>query len=188
MAFRVWVPVVVVPSYAVILYISWEKWVFFLDYCAVYVRKQSSTLWPDGLIRLFALYSIPLSLSCRRIRKYWTSKMLVKYILLTVCLRLSQFPQLSFMQYMRLCVFSWHISIFEDCENSVLYLIFIIKSGVWNLCHCWRLGPKMMYVFLYSSSLHTRWNANTMQGSVIPKGSTWKSRLGPESRNILDGV
>ena len=37
---------------------------------------------------------------------HWTSKMLVRYILSSQCLRLSQFSQSCFIQYMRLCVFS----------------------------------------------------------------------------------
>ena len=34
----------------------------------------TNTLWPDGRIRLFTLYTTPLSSSCRRIWRYWTSK------------------------------------------------------------------------------------------------------------------
>ena len=37
---------------------------------------------------------------------HWTSKMIVRYILSSLCLRLSQSSQSSFIQYMRLCVFS----------------------------------------------------------------------------------
>ena len=51
---------------------------------------------------------LPISLSslCRLIWRHWTTKMLVKYMLPSVCLRLRQFSQLSFIQYMGLCVFS----------------------------------------------------------------------------------
>ena len=38
--------------------------------------------------------------------RHWTFKMLVRYRILCVCLRLSLFSQLSFIQYVRLCVFS----------------------------------------------------------------------------------
>ena len=41
----------------------------------------------------------------RRIWKNQTSRTLVKYILSGVCLRLNQLAQLSFMQYIGLCVF-----------------------------------------------------------------------------------
>ena len=45
----------------------------------------------------------------------WTSKMLVRYILSSVRLRLSQFFQLSFMEYTGLCVFSLT---YDHCENT----------------------------------------------------------------------
>ena len=38
--------------------------------------------------------------------RHWTTKMLFRYMLPNVCLRLRQFSQLSFVQYMGLCVFS----------------------------------------------------------------------------------
>ena len=38
--------------------------------------------------------------------RHWTTNMLVRYMLPSVCLRLRQFSQLSFIQYMGLCVFS----------------------------------------------------------------------------------
>ena len=37
---------------------------------------------------------------------YWSSKMLVRYVLSSASLRLSQFSQVSSMQYMAMCVFS----------------------------------------------------------------------------------
>ena len=43
--------------------------------------------------------------------KYWTSNILVRYILWNVCIRLCQLSQLPFMQYMRLCVLSLPISL-----------------------------------------------------------------------------
>ena len=64
-------------------------------------------------------------------------KMLVKYILSSVCLRLSQFSQLSFIQYMGLCVFSLPIYLMMIVRIRVLYfIIIIIKSEVWSIFHC----------------------------------------------------
>ena len=58
-----------------------------------------------------------------------TSKMIVRYILPSVCVRLSQFSQLSVMQYMGLCVFSLLMSLTTIVRIRVLRLI-IIKSEV----------------------------------------------------------
>ena len=58
------------------------------------------------------------------------SNIFVMYILSNVCQRLSQFSQLSFMQYMELCVFSLTISLMMIVRISVLYLNIIIKSEV----------------------------------------------------------
>ena len=63
-----------------------------------------------------------------------TSKILVNYILLSVYLRLSQFAQLPFMQYMGLCEFILPIYIVMIERKRDLYLIIIIKSEVWTIC------------------------------------------------------
>ena len=81
------------------------------------VHKSSSTLWPHGCIRLFAHYTTSLSSLCRRIWRYCTSNMVVRYILSSVYLILSQFSQLSFMTYIGLCVFSLHLSFYDNIEN-----------------------------------------------------------------------
>ena len=76
-------------------------------WCSVYgICKRSDTLWPVGRVRLFADYTISLSSLCKLIWKHWTTKMLVRDMLPSVCLRLGQFSQLSFIQYLWLCVFS----------------------------------------------------------------------------------
>ena len=68
--------------------------------------KWSDTFWPVGRVRLFADYTISLSTLCRLIWRHWTTKMLVRYMMPSVCQRFRQFSQLSFIQYMGLCVFS----------------------------------------------------------------------------------
>ena len=80
-------------------------------WCSVYgICKRSNTLRPIGRVRLFADYTISLSSLCRLIWRHWTTKMLVRYMLPSVCLRSRRFSQLSFIQYMGLCVFSLPIS------------------------------------------------------------------------------
>ena len=89
-----------------------------------------------GHIQLFAHHATSLSLLCRPIWRYWTAKMLVRYILSRVCLRLDQFSQLSFMQYKGLRVCSLPISLMMIVRIAVLDLTVIIKSEVWPICHC----------------------------------------------------
>ena len=81
--FRGCVPHVVVPSYAVSFINIPEKMGFasFITVQYYDVRKWSSTLWPDGRIRLFAYYDTSLSSLCRTIWKYWTTKLLIRHIL-----------------------------------------------------------------------------------------------------------
>ena len=88
----------VVLSYSVIyyIYIPGTLGPCFHYWCSVYgICKWSDTLWPVGRVRLFADYTISLSSLCRLIWKHWTTKMLVRYMMPSVCLRLRQFSQLS---------------------------------------------------------------------------------------------
>ena len=99
----------VVLSYSVYyyIYIQGALGPCFHYWCSVYgICKLSDTLWPVRRVRLFADYTISLSSLCRLIWRHWTTKMLVRYMLPSVCLRLRQLSQLSFIQYMGLCVFS----------------------------------------------------------------------------------
>ena len=61
-------------------------------------------------IRLFVHYIISLSSLCKVIWRHWSYKMLVRYILSSVWVRLSIFSQLFIIQYMGLCVFRLPIS------------------------------------------------------------------------------
>ena len=94
------------------IYISGTLGPFFNYLCSVYwcsvygICKRSDALWPAGRVRFFADYSISLSSLCILIWRHWTNKMLARYMLPSVCLRLRLFSQLSFIQYMGLCVFS----------------------------------------------------------------------------------
>ena len=91
---------------------------------------------------------------CMRIWWYLSSKILSGNILSSVCLRLSQFSQLYFMQYMGLCVFRLPISLTMIVRTYVLCLVTIIKSEVWPVCHGLKLGHETrvcavcLYIFL----------------------------------------
>ena len=71
---------------------------------------------------------------------YMISKIFVRYILSSVCLRLSRFSQLSCMQYMGLYVFVLIISLMMIVRIRVRYLDIIIKSEVWPIYHGFGLG------------------------------------------------
>ena len=74
----------------------------FHHYFVVYdVCKHSGTLRSDGRFCLFAHYTISLLSLCRLTCKHWTYKMPVRYILSSLCLRLSQFSQLPPLSYMK---------------------------------------------------------------------------------------
>ena len=115
-----------------------------LGFCFHYYRavydacKYPNTLRPEGYICMFAHYRISLSSSCRFIWRHWTYKKLVRYILSNACKRLSQFSQLSFMQYMGLCVFCLPISLVMIVRICILYLIIlyyyqIVSMNNWPL-------------------------------------------------------
>ena len=65
--------------------------------------------------------------------RHWTSNMLARYILLSLCLRFSQFSQLPFKQYMRLCIFSLPLFIVIIVWICIPYLIIIVKLEVWTI-------------------------------------------------------
>ena len=122
--------------------------------------KKTNTLWSDSRIRLFALYTTPLSSLCRRMCRYWTSKIIAMCTLSSVRLTCSQFSQLSFMQYMGLCVFNIPISLMVIVRICVLYPI-IIKLEVWPICHCfgvmsWNNGMCWMYLYILIAGKHFR--------------------------------
>ena len=121
--------------------------------------QKTNTLWSDGRMRLFALYATSLSLWCRRICRYWTSKILVSCTLPSVCLRFRQFSQSSSMQYVGQCVFRLPISLMVIVRICVLYLVIIIKSEVWHICHyfrvmSWNNGMRCVYSYILIAVKH----------------------------------
>ena len=87
--------------------------------------------------------------------KHWIYKIPVRYNLSSVWVRLSIFSQLSIIQYVGLCVFSFPISFMMIERIYILCLIIIIKSEVWSITHCLGLGHETMVcavclsIFLY---------------------------------------
>ena len=114
-------------------------------YCAVYDEcKWSDTFWLADRIRWSVHYIISLSSLCKLIWRHWSYKMLVRYILSSVWVRLSIFSQLSIIQYVGLCVFSLPISPVMIESMYILCLSIIIKSEVWTFTHCLGLGNETM--------------------------------------------
>ena len=96
----------------------------------------------------FIWYILVPAPSCKCIWTYQTSKVLARYILSSVSLRSSQFSQLSFMQYMGLCVFSLPISLMIIERICALYLIIIIELEVLIVClsiFTWTCLPFLTY-------------------------------------------
>ena len=128
--FRGCVSEMVLLSYSVIyyIYIPGTLGPCFHYWCSVYgICKWSDTLWPVGRVRLFADYTISLSSLCRLIWKHWTTKMLVRYMMPRVCLRLRQFSQLSlYSLYGAVCLQLTQFSC-DDREN--VYFILLSSSN-----------------------------------------------------------
>ena len=100
--------------------------------------------------------------------RHWTYKMPVRYNLSSVWVRLSIFSQLSIIQYVGLCVFSLLISFVMIERIYILCLIIIIKSEVWTITHCLRLGREtivcavclsifLLQTHVYHCSLQLKW-------------------------------
>ena len=116
--------------------------IFFITLLSYDVPKQSSASWPKCGIRFCTLnfphyhHYADVSERIELIRN--------RYIVSSVCLRLSRFSQLDFMQYMGPCVFSlsiFHVVIVRICD---FYLIIIIKLKVRTVCYCVRIGHETM--------------------------------------------
>ena len=138
----------VVLSYSVIyyIYIPGTLGPCFHYWCSVYgICKWSDTLWPVGRVRLFADYTISLSSLCRLMWKHWTTKMLVRYLMPSVCLRLRQFSQLSlYSLYGAVCL---QLTQFCDDRENVYFILLSSsnrKYESWIINHCLGLGHETM--------------------------------------------
>ena len=148
------VPKVVVPAYCVdFTYIPGKLRFAFFNFCTALWRvpivEYIMARWLDSFVCTLHYLII---IIMHTIWRYWTSKIFVRYILSSVCLRLSE---LSFMQYMGLCVFSSPFSLMMIVRKYVLHLITITNSELWPICHCLWLGHDTMvcaewlFIFLY---------------------------------------
>ena len=110
----------------------------------------------SNIIRLFVHNTISLSSLCKLIWRHWTYKMPVRYILSSVCVRLSIFSQLFIIQYVGLRVFSLPISLMMiEMIYTLSYYhhqigrmnycpLFRVRS--WNNCmHC--MSIFLLYYF-----------------------------------------
>ena len=106
------VPEMFVISYSVTycICIQGKPGFCFHYYCAVYdVFKY--VIWLADRIPLFVQNTSSLSSLCKIIWRHWNYEMPVRYILSSVWVKLSVFSQLSIIQCMGLCVFSFPISL-----------------------------------------------------------------------------
>ena len=122
--------VVLSHSFIYYIYIPITPGPCFNYLCSVYgICKWSDTLWLVIRVLLFANYTISLSSLCRLIWRHWTIKMLVRYMLPSVCLRLRQFSRLSFIKYMGLCVVKF--TQFSCDDREYVYSV-LISSSNWK--------------------------------------------------------
>ena len=90
-----------------------------------------------------------LSTFCRRIWRCWTSKMFVRYILSSLCVKLCQLSQLSFTPYMGLRLFSLPIYLVMILIICLINLISITESEVGSSLHCFALGHETIVCALW---------------------------------------
>ena len=88
------------------------------------------TFWLADRIRLFVNYIISLLSLCKLYLKTLNYEMPVRYNLSSVGVRLSIFSQLSIIQHVGLCIFSWPVSFVMIERIYIVCLIIIIKSEV----------------------------------------------------------
>ena len=158
------VPDMFVTSYSVTycIYVPGKPGICFHYYCAFYDEcKYSDAVWLADRTRLFVQYNISLSSLCKLIWRHWTYKMLVRYILSSVWVRLSIFSAFSIKQFVGLYVFS--LPIFVVIERIyILCVIIIIKLEVWTKTHCLGLVHEAMVsavclsIFLLDETLLSR--------------------------------
>ena len=146
--------------------------VCFFHYCAL--------LWCAQIIKYIMVrwsYSFVFHITLHHYHHYADvfEGMLVKYILPRVCLRLSKLSQLSFIHYMLLCVFNLPIYLMVIVRIRAPYLIIIIKSEVWPICHCLGLSHEIslcaVCIFIFSSlsfgnySVHDNFKSDNLRST-----------------------
>ena len=130
-------------------YISQESWVLFLLLlCSLIMCANKRVHYGPMVVFSCLLSTLPHYHHCADCADVSEGNELPKCLpgtfLSSVCLRLIQFSQLNFMQYIRLCIFSLPIYLTSNVRIHVFCLIIIIKSQVWPICHCLGLGQETM--------------------------------------------
>ena len=131
---------------SLIVYTFRENWEFVLISIVQVMMSANSWIRFGLQIAFVCLYIMPshYHYCANFIWRHWTYKMPVRYALLSVWVRLSIFSQLSIKQYVGLWIISLPISFMMIEIIYILCLIIIIKSEVWTITHCLRLGHETM--------------------------------------------
>ena len=139
------------------------------------------------LCSLFVHYTTSLSSLCKLIWRHWTYKMAVRYIWLSVRVRLNIFSQLSIIQYM--CVFSLPIYLVmierihtlsyyhHEIGSMNFYPLFSVRS--------WNNGMCCMSLYILLMVSHTVWKRDNASFLLIKHilyltlmCEQWKSAVG----------
>ena len=132
---------VVVPLYAVgFIYILGQ--LGFVSFILLCVNNR--VYYGPIVISICLYFTLPHHHHCADVSESIELRKCLRCILLSVCLRLIQSFQLLFMQYMGLCVSSLLISPVMIEKIRLFYLIIIIKSEIWTICHWLGLGHETM--------------------------------------------
>ena len=158
-------------TYCIIIYIPGKPEFCFHYNCAVYgACTYLDAFWLADRVRLH--YTISLSSLFKLI---WTNKVSLRYILSSDWVRWSIFSQLSIIQSMGLCVLVNPFALWWWRKYS-LCLIIIIKSEIWTIIHCLRLGHETMEcAVFFSIFLRTTYISN--QGFSY-SGNIWCHQIG----------
>ena len=109
----------------------------------VQIIKYILTRWSYSFVCTSYYFIIIIMETYLKVLNFWNACHVNSFS--SVYLRLSQFSESSFVQYMGLCVFNLPISLMMNVRIYVLYLIIIIiRSEVWHTCHCLGLGHETM--------------------------------------------
>ena len=133
-------------------------------YCAVYDEcKESEMFWLADRSCLFVHHTISLSSQCKPIWRQWTHKIPVRYILLSVWVRLSIFSHLSIINIWAVCFQFTHFT-FDGRDN--LYILSYYHNQIRSIKYypLFRVrsrnyGIRCMYLYSYQIILNEHyWN------------------------------
>ena len=133
--FRGCVPEMFATSYSIThcIYDPGKPGICFHHYCAIYDEcKYSDTFWLADRTRLFVQYTISLSSFCKHIWRHWTYKMPVRYILLSVWVKLSIFSPLSIIQYVG-CMYSVYPFLLRWLREYIHFVLLSSSNRMYEL-------------------------------------------------------